>query len=155
MFLYLQGSLLDLEPDQPRLVWCTIKIFNRCCCLQFGHWKLQPVGNTLDLVLSSEPHRAQEVEIEGHLGDRDHNMIHFLINCKKSGIDNCMIVPNFKRANYVGLRNRLGSINWWDLLSNQSNEAMWLKFREVFDTGVNECSLTEAEGGTKHSVHVL
>ncbi len=37
-------------------------------------------GNTLDLVLSLEPHRVQEVEIGEHLGDSDHNMIRFLLN---------------------------------------------------------------------------
>ncbi len=31
-----------------------------------------------------------------------------------------------------------GSTNWRDLLSNELPEAMWLKFREVFDTVVNE-----------------
>ncbi len=80
----------------------------------------------------------QEVEIGEHLGDSDHNMICFLINCKKAGTDNCMMVPNFNSANYAGLRDRLWSANWQDLLSNQSTEALLLKFREVFDTGFNE-----------------
>ncbi len=93
-------------------------------------------GNTLDLVLSSEPHRVQKVEIGEHLGDSDHNMIRFLLNCKKVGTDNCIMVPNFKRANDVGLRYRLGSTNWRELLNSKSTEAMWLKFREVFDAGV-------------------
>ncbi len=47
------------------------------------------------------------------------------------------MAPNIKRANYVGLHDRLGSNNWWDLLSNEWTEAMQLIFSKVFDTGVN------------------
>ncbi len=50
------------------------------------------------------------MEIGEHLGDSDHNMIRSSLNGKKSGTDNCMMVPKFKRANYVGLRDRLGQL---------------------------------------------
>ncbi len=46
------------------------------------------------------------------------------------------MVPNYKRANYVGLRDRLESTNWRVLLSSKSIESMWLKFMDVIGAGV-------------------
>ncbi len=69
----------------------------------------------------------QEVQIGEHLGDSGHNMIRFIVNSRKPGTDNGMMVPNFKRANYVGLRDRLGSTNWQDVLNNESTDAIWFK----------------------------
>ncbi len=94
----------------------------------------------------------QGLTIGEHLGDSDHNMLHFLLTCKQSVLNNCMRVPNFSRANYGGVCEMLGSFQWPGILGEESTEEMWLKSRESFQAGIRDfIPLKIRRSGQKHS----
>ncbi|MDJ0596593.1 MAG: reverse transcriptase family protein [Pleurocapsa sp. MO_226.B13] len=68
--------------------------------------------NILDLVLSNRENLVKEVKVEDGLGNSDHNVITFLIQVKIETDKNLMTVPNFRRANFDGLREHLRMTDW-------------------------------------------
>ena len=70
-------------------------------------------GNILDLVLTKSENDISEVEVGGQLGNSDHNEIRFNVKWggKFKGCNNVK-VPDFRRADYTGLRNQLADVNW-------------------------------------------
>ena len=60
--------------------------------------------NILDLVLSNRENLINNVNIGDKLGSSDHNEIRFNINWRNKPIENLTVVPNFRQANYDGLR---------------------------------------------------
>ena len=42
----------------------------------------------------------------------DHNEIRFKINAKRKEDQNIALMPDFRKANYQGLRTHLQSVNW-------------------------------------------
>ena len=64
-------------------------------------------NNILDLVLSKDETSIHSIENGGHLANSDHNEIRFCIKGTLKQTDNTTIVPNFREANYEGLRDYL------------------------------------------------
>ena len=68
--------------------------------------------NILDLVLTNNENMINEVEVGSQLGSSDHREIRFNLEWEVSRDDNLVLVPDFRRANYEGLRRHLEGINW-------------------------------------------
>ena len=49
------------------------------------------------------------------IGDSDHNEIRFKINAKRKEQQNMALMPDFRKANYQGLRTHLQSVNWEEI----------------------------------------
>ena len=55
---------------------------------------------------------ASQVEIRARFDVNDHHEIRFKINAKREVEQNTALVPDFRKANYRGLRHHLQSIDW-------------------------------------------
>ena len=69
-------------------------------------------GNILDLVFTNNETLGNQVEIGARFDVSDHHEIRFKINAKKEVEQNTALVPDFRKANYQGLRHHLQSIDW-------------------------------------------
>ena len=70
-------------------------------------------NNILDLVLSNSLNLVQSVEVGGgSLGGSDHKEITFCLKLIYRQSDNVSVVPNFRQANYAGLRHYLRGAGW-------------------------------------------
>ena len=69
-------------------------------------------GNILDLVFTNNETLVSQVEIGDRFDASDHNEIRFKINARKKVEHNSVLVPDFRKANYQGLRHHLQSLDW-------------------------------------------
>ena len=69
-------------------------------------------GNILDLVLTNNETQVSQVEIGPRFDASDHHEIRFKIIGEKKVDENTTLVPDFRKANYEGLRQNLQTINW-------------------------------------------
>ena len=69
-------------------------------------------GNILDLVFTNNETLVSQVEMGAKFDVSDHNKIRFKINAKRKVEQNTALVPDFRKANYQGLRYHLQSIDW-------------------------------------------
>ena len=84
--------------------------------------------NILDLVLASHEHLVTNTRVGEHLGTSDHNIIRFDINHKTQLLRNKLPTPNFKRADFDGLRNALKSLT----PQGSGTEELWENFKLQF-----------------------
>ncbi len=68
--------------------------------------------NISDLVLTNNENMISEVDVRGHIGSSDHREIRFNLKWEVNHDDNLVLVPDFRRANYKGLRRHLEEANW-------------------------------------------
>ncbi len=68
--------------------------------------------NILDLVLTNDENMISEVDVGSQLGCSDHREIRFNLEWEENGDNNLTLVPDFRRANYEGLRRHLEEVNW-------------------------------------------
>ena len=73
----------------------------------------------LDLILTNREDIVSNIEIGETLGNSDHREVRFNINWGERGSSNHSLVPDFRRADFEGLRNYLHSINELGLVSRQ------------------------------------
>ena len=68
--------------------------------------------NILDLVLTNNENMISGVDVGSQLGCSDHREIRFNLEWEVNHNNNLVIVPDFRRANYEGLRRHLEEVNW-------------------------------------------
>ncbi|XP_069941667.1 uncharacterized protein [Cherax quadricarinatus] len=69
-------------------------------------------NNLLDLVLSNKETLVNNLEITEELGASDHKSITFSINWECKNNDNTVKIPDFRSADYNGLREHLSNLDW-------------------------------------------
>ena len=69
-------------------------------------------GNILDLVLTNNETLVSQDVVGARFDVSDHLEIRFKINAKRKVEQNAALVPDFRKANYQGLRNHLQNIDW-------------------------------------------
>ena len=84
--------------------------------------------NILDLILSTQEHLVFNTKVGEHLGSSDHNIIRFNVNISNTPKHNEMLTPNFKIANYDGLKSELKSLN----ISGSTPEELWEDYKTKF-----------------------
>ena len=83
-------------------------------------------NNILDLVITTQDNLVSNVKVGEHLSSCDHKLVRIDIRTQTSVTENKVKVPNFKRANFVALRQKLTEIQ----LSDDGNvEEVWLSFK--------------------------
>ena len=65
----------------------------------------------LDLVFTNNETLINQIEIRARFDVSDHHEIRFKINVKREVEKNTTLVPDFRKANYQGLRHHLQSID--------------------------------------------
>jgi hypothetical protein len=85
--------------------------------------------NILDLVISSEEGMVENLTVDEHLGNSDHNMVCFQLVCetKITAVD--QVRYNYNKGDYNGMHAFLSLVNWnFDELNVDD---MWCKFRDT------------------------
>ena len=70
------------------------------------------VRNTLNSFVNTNVKSVSNAEIGDRFDETDHNEIRFKINAKRKEDQNIALMPDFRKANYQGLRTHLQSVNW-------------------------------------------
>nr|XP_053638192.1 uncharacterized protein LOC128692900 [Cherax quadricarinatus] len=76
-------------------------------------------NNLLDLVLASRETLINNLEVNDELGESDHKSLSFNISWNSPNNGNQVSVPDFRLADFIGLKNYLGGLNWNDLTKGQ------------------------------------
>ena len=79
-------------------------------------------GNILDLVITNNETLVSQVEIGARFDVSDHHEIRFKININRKLEQNAALVPDFRKANYQGLRHHLQSIDWEEIEVGRAEE---------------------------------
>ncbi|XP_051789513.1 uncharacterized protein LOC127529574 [Erpetoichthys calabaricus] len=85
----------------------------------------------LDLVFCNNQDRIEGVEVIEPLGSSDHNVIQFSVFCKSADAKTKIVKLNFGRANFEQMRQSLSRIHWDKLLSVETVEEQWNRFKNV------------------------
>ena len=64
----------------------------------------------MDLVFTNSETLVSQVEMGDRFDESDHNEIRFKINAKRKEEQNMALMPDFRKANYQGLRTHLQSV---------------------------------------------
>ena len=93
-------------------------------------------GNILDLVISSEEGMVENLTVDEHLANSDHNMVNFCLvlvtqinNSSKKRLD-------FNKGDYVRLREHLNETNWEHELIGKDVDTMWCSFRDILTESI-------------------
>ena len=72
-------------------------------------------NNILDLILTNREDSITQVEIGGQLGNNDHREIRYKLKWEDTySSKNTVKIPDFRRANFEGLRLYLQGVDWWE-----------------------------------------
>lgn len=91
----------------------------------------------LDLIFCSNGERIDNLTIGEHLGDSDHNNIRFEIILKTKKIDTKRLVPNFKKANFAGLKSEFTEV-FQEGLKLKHVEDQWGNFKDYITLTVKK-----------------
>ena len=94
-------------------------------------------NNILDLVFSKESNKINNLHVGESLGLSDHNMIRFEILLNIVIKDNYIKVPNFNRANFDEINDKLKAINWNEVFIDLNSNEKWEAFRSII-TDISE-----------------
>ena len=92
---------------------------------QLVDFSTQVKGNILDLVLTNIPERILEVREEGRLGKSDHSMIVIEISVGPVPVQSKTGLPDWRRADWDGMRQRIREEAWQHRLKNKGAEEAW------------------------------
>ena len=95
-------------------------------------------GNKLDLLLTNVPERVLEVEDAGRLGHSDHVMITAKLTARESQPIRTRDQPDWSKADWAGMREELGTINWRMELDNKNVEEAWTVFTNKIHKAVDK-----------------
>ena len=103
----------------------------------------QPNGRvtatTIDLVLSDNDNLIASVKPVGHLGASHHVMMMVEIVIPTQSNDTIELVPDYGKANFQEMREKLGSLDWKTDLQELDAVSSWNKFKDTVSSTVNSC----------------
>ena len=86
--------------------------------------RLGETANTLDLVISDDPGRVDEIEYQSPLGKSDHAVLLFHYIIKYSRDNNQKISYQYNRGDYKSINQQL-NLNWDEMLQDKDVEKQW------------------------------
>ena len=108
----------------------------------------------LDLIITNEEGMIQNLSYHPALGDSDHCCLKFDLCCyayhHKRKVDK---VPNYYKANYETIQNRLMDINW-DVLLNGTLKDDYAIFVEQLDIATSGCIPNHISPRKKHNIYM-
>uniref|UniRef100_A0A8C5PPB0 Reverse transcriptase domain-containing protein n=1 Tax=Leptobrachium leishanense TaxID=445787 RepID=A0A8C5PPB0_9ANUR len=85
--------------------------------------------NCLDLVITNNVDLFSNINVKEQLGNSDHNMVTFEINSKKHIHKGHAKIYNFKKANFIKIKEALNVIDWQKLFHGKNTEDKWNIFK--------------------------
>ena len=105
----------------------------------------------LDLIFSNEEVMIHQLRQNPGLGDSDHTCINFVLNCYAE-VSNPITRPNYFKANYKKIRERLSKIIWSSKLHGNFTTA-YLMFVEILDSSMEGCIPEYKSGSSKKNIY--
>ena len=114
-------------------------------------------NNILDLVFSDDPYSVCNLEITQPFSSSDHNAITFQLFCGVAFCDvsqsnrNAFTPPKycFRKANWEGISDALESVDWRNLLFNNSVDKLWEAFYDTLFSIIDKFVPKACDGRTK------
>ena len=94
----------------------------------------QDKGNILDLVISSSSNLVHSVDDCGKLGKGDHRLLKVNLRGISAESQSRELVPNWAKADLIGMRESISNIVWDDVLSSMSGDEAWVTFKNILET---------------------
>ena len=91
----------------------------------------------LDLILTTEEGMVENLEHSPGLGESDHECLFFTLNCYRD-TPKTRSTPNYHKADYATIRNRLDPIDWISKLRGSFSEAYPIFVKEL-STAMKGC----------------
>ena len=95
--------------------------------------------NILDLVISSEVGMVDDISVDEHLANSDHNIVKFSailetkVDCAKGDR------YDYSKGDYDQLNVLLNAVDWGAVFLDVDVETMWCKFRDIVTDAVKQC----------------
>ena len=105
-----------------------------------------------DLIFSNEERMIHQLRQNPGLGDSDHTCINFVLNCYAE-VSNPITRPNYFKANYKNIRERLSKIIWSSKLHGNFTTA-YLMFVEILDSSMEGCIPEYKSGSSKKNIYL-
>ena len=87
----------------------------------------------LDLVVTNCQEKIVRITDGGRLGRSDHNIITVEIMAEIKNKEDYIRKPDWRRANYEGMRMELRGINWQQSLMAATVNEEWLEFKKIIE----------------------
>jgi hypothetical protein len=141
-------SIILGDLNYPHIDWNTFS--GDSCCTQFldtcqNNFLSQHVTDptrgehTLDIILSTDANKVQNVTVNAPLGNSDHSSVDFYILWQSMPVDsNYHPTPNYWKGNYDKIRSEIRKVNWDDSLSSLSVDSAWTFFKDIMLKLVDE-----------------
>ena len=94
--------------------------------------------NVLDLVITSDENMIGKIEVLEHLGNSDHNIIVWRLNCNMPFEKNKGKFRQFYKADYNGMREWLKGINWVIEFADLNVHDVWQRFCSIIDSAISK-----------------
>ncbi|CAJ0923047.1 unnamed protein product [Ranitomeya imitator] len=86
----------------------------------------------LDLILSNRPDRITNLQVVGHLGNSDHNIVQFHLSFTRGTCQGVTKTLNFRKAKFDQLRDALNLVDWDNILRNKNTDK-WEMFKNILN----------------------
>ncbi|CAJ0965440.1 unnamed protein product [Ranitomeya imitator] len=87
----------------------------------------------LDLILSNRPDRITNLQVVGHLGNSDHNIVQFHLSFTRGTCQGVTKTLNFRKAKFDQLRDALNLVDWDNILRNKNTDNKWEMFKKILN----------------------
>ena len=153
-----RSSILVGDFNYPEVDWCTLTCgnpqsqefldtVNNSFLNQHVDFKTNftpnPDGSVtatcIDLVLTNEDNLIASVKPIGQLGASHHSIIQVEIIVPSRSNTTEELVPDYKNANFNGMRDQLDRIEWESYFGDSNTEESWQSFKAKVSTLIEEC----------------
>jgi hypothetical protein len=119
-----------------------IDFVNDCFLTQHILNSTHRAGNTLDLIMTTEPDMIENIQMIGRLGASDHDIIQCDLRAEVNIDESYKVTFNYNKGDYQGMSDHLSKIDWEHELicpDNRDNltEYMYHKFTMIINTAVD------------------
>ncbi|CAJ0940289.1 unnamed protein product, partial [Ranitomeya imitator] len=87
----------------------------------------------LDLILSNRPDRITNLQVVGHLGNSDHNIVQFHLSFTRGTCQGVTKTLNFRKSKFDQLRDALNLVDWDNILRNKNTDNKWEMFKNILN----------------------
>ena len=92
--------------------------------------RLGNTANILDLLITNESGMVEEIVHESPLGKSDYSALNITLKFYTEVSASKMMKYYYEKGAYENMRNKLGNVNWHDILGEGSTREQWLHFKE-------------------------
>ena len=141
-----KNTIIIGDFNHPNIDWKTMQPNGDTLCKKFiktvnDNFLRQLVKNStrgdniLDLILTNNTDKINDVQVECPLSNSDHNSIVFTVNSDTEKVhQNKRVFIDYENGDYEGMKSYLSDINWADVFNAYNIEDNWKQFKSIINT---------------------